>query len=64
MCTVKELKEFLDTLPDETPVDVLKVYEGFYSSSAKFEPLDLSSGVYVGSKSERFPFGYLELGEE
>ena len=63
MTTVKELIEYLKTIPEDTEVEVLKQYDGYYSSHSWFEPLDLKFGVYYSRGSANCK-PYLQLGEK
>ena len=60
MTTVKELKEYLDTLPDDTVVSAIFASEGSYAMTASEEELELNDAdleFYEGWTSERFPEG-------
>jgi hypothetical protein len=52
--TVKQLKEYLETLSDDVTVEAVTVYDGAWCREARFDPLDLEKysdnvNVYGGT---------------
>lgn len=72
--TVKELKTYLETLPEETEVEVLVEKSGHYQTYTQFEPLeigpysdtlefvDLTGNPYVKPEATYFGKKFLKFG--
>ena len=59
MTTAAQLIEYLQTLPPDTSIQVLKECHAHFETWTKWVDLDLSSGSNFSERGE-----YLELGEE
>ena len=73
MTTVKELIEYLKSIPLDTELRVLVSYDCGYSTCTKFEPLviegntdytNLSGNQFVKKDSPNFDKRFLDFGEE
>ena len=61
MCTVKQLKDWLEQFPDDTKVEVLEEYTGSWYTSTKWVDLDIEQ--YSDSYCYLDKFGTLLLGD-
>lgn len=65
MTTVKQLREFLATLPDDTEVRVLETITRNWETYTKFVPLELPEKADHPFTNNLSVFGnHLDLGEE